>query len=90
MTPLVRPLALALFTLIASTPAFAQVLNPFPINNVPGVWIDQDGTLKNRQTDSAHELATQRLRAKALNPSNQPGGLTYASLMHQYLFLPPG
>ncbi len=49
-------------------------------NNVGGVYIDTDGTVKSRQTDTTSDLAAQRLRAKALNQPPKAQALTYVSL----------
>src|SRR5687768_17310576 len=82
-----RPLLLLIALALLTPTARAQVA-PFPPNiinnNVAGVYVEQDGTVKSRQTDTTNDLATQRLRAKAANhPATAPakdGQLTYVSI----------
>ena len=74
------PLFLMAIAFFLPAPSPAQVF-PFPIGNPPaGVKIDVNGTLSNRQTDTAADLAAQRLRAKALNQPPKNQALTYVSL----------
>jgi hypothetical protein len=81
----VTRIAAALFVLltmgfIAAVPGRAQVIFPPVFGTGNGVYIDADGTLHQRQTDTANDLATQRLRAKALNQPPKSQDLTYVSL----------
>jgi len=67
----------ALFTFTAR----GQV--PIVVGNnqqVGGVYIDTDGTVKMRQTETTNELATQRLRAKALAQPLKGQPITYISI----------
>jgi hypothetical protein len=67
--------------LLAAAPASrAQVIFPPVFGTGNGVYLDADGTLRQRQTDGANDLATQRLRAKALNQPPRAQDLTYVSL----------
>ena len=71
---------MAVAGLVASDVRGQGVIIP-PTNNVGGVYIDTDGTVKVRTTETAGDLAAQRLRAKALNAgAKADGGLTYVSI----------
>src|SRR6266568_2772637 len=70
-------LVLAFFAVPASR---AQVILPPDFGAAAGVYIDADGTLHERQTDTANDLAVKRLRAKALNQPPKAQDLTYISL----------
>jgi hypothetical protein len=68
-------------TLISAIASRAQVtVFPPVFGTGNGVYIDADGTLHQRQTDTANDLAAQRLRAKALNQPPKSQDLTYISL----------
>jgi hypothetical protein len=68
-------------TLIPAIASRAQVtVFPPVFGTGNGVYIDADGTLHQRQTDTANDLAAQRLRAKALNQPPKSQDLTYISL----------
>jgi hypothetical protein len=78
-----RITALLVSTLVfcVAVPARGQAVPVFPVNNgVAGVYIDADGTVRNRQVDNSSDLATQRLRAKALSQPPKSQAMTYVSL----------
>jgi hypothetical protein len=72
--------AVLVLTFIVVPQSRAQVIFPPVFGTGNGVYIDADGTLHQRQTDTANDLATQRLRAKALNQPPKAQDLTYISL----------
>ncbi|MDB5324261.1 MAG: hypothetical protein JWN40_5892 [Phycisphaerales bacterium] len=72
--------AVLVLTFIFVPQSRAQVIFPPVFGTGNGVYIDADGTLHQRQTDTANDLATQRLRAKALNQPPKAQDLTYISL----------
>jgi hypothetical protein len=75
------PLALFFLTFSLATPiARGQVILPPVFGTAAGVYIDADATLHQRQTDTASDLASQRLRAKALNQPPKAQDLTCVSL----------
>lgn len=69
-------LALVCFA-VSST---AQVVVGNQQRAVGGVYIDTDGTVKARATDTTADLAAQKLRAKTLNAPAKTGAMTYVSL----------
>jgi hypothetical protein len=71
---------IVILALMPGAPARAQVIFPPVFGTGNGVYIDADGTLHQRQTDTANDLAAQRLRAKALNQPPKAQDLTYVSL----------
>jgi hypothetical protein len=75
----IRNLAcLVLLTLISST-ARAQ-FGAVPISNVPGVYLDADGKVRNREIDEKDQLNGMRARAKAGAESGKNEKLAYLSL----------
>src|SRR3954465_10821164 len=72
--------AIVILALMPGAPARAQAIFPPVFGTGNGVYIDAEGTLHQRQTDTANDLATQRLRAKALNQPPKAQDLTYVSL----------
>ena len=77
-----RIIAFAVFFLAFSLAPTSrgQVILPPVSGGVGGVYIDADATLHQRQTDTASDLASQRLRAKALNQPPKAQDMTYVSL----------
>jgi hypothetical protein len=74
-------LAILMATLIPAFASRAQVtVFPPVFGTGNGVYIDAEGTLHQRQTDTANDLATQRLRTRALNQPPKAQDLTYVSL----------
>jgi hypothetical protein len=84
MTRLVALSIAALFVAIVAHSSRAQVVPPIGgigfFGGGNGVYLDPDGTLHQRQTDTAGDLAVQRLRAKALNQPPKAQAMTYVSL----------
>src|SRR6266536_2262793 len=80
--PMTRTTAFALFFLILSPAPIARGQTIFPpvFGSAAGVYIDAEATLHQRQSDTASDLASQRLRAKALNQPPKAQDLTYVSL----------
>jgi hypothetical protein len=80
MTRTAAFLAIVILPLMPGAAARAQVVFPPIFGTGNGVYIDAEGTLHQRQTDTANDLAAQRLRAKALNQPPKAQDLTYVSL----------
>src|SRR5258708_39848861 len=74
------PFAVLLLALSFASAARGQVIFPPVFGTAAGVYIDADATLHQRQTDIASDLASQRLRAKALNQPPKAQDVTYVSL----------
>ena len=73
--------AILVLMFLTAGPSRAQVtVFPPVFGTGNGVYIDADGVLHQRQTDTANDLAAQRLRAKALNQPPKAQDLTYISL----------
>lgn len=60
--------------------ASAQIAIPVPINNAPGVYLDVDGKVRNRQVDDKDQLAAMHARLKAGADAAKGEKLTYLSL----------
>ena len=58
----------------------AQTLTPVLFGPPPGVYLDADGVVRNRQVDSKEELAAMLARAKAAREGGKDQKLAYVSL----------
>ena len=65
---------------LASAPARAQFGDDFFDQDVPGVWIENDGNLKSRQVSPDKELAAIRARAKSAAAAAKGEKLAFVSL----------